>query len=60
MKDCNHCMACIGGICRAEECHGSISGVFDGGDMAEMVAEAYRHACEALGLEGRLDEFSNV
>lgn len=29
MKDCNHCMACVGGICRAEECHGSISGFFD-------------------------------
>lgn len=52
MKDCNHCMACVGGICRADECHGSISGFFDGdGDMAAMAAEAYQVACEALGTE---------
>ena len=53
MKDCNHCMAYIGGICRAEECHGSVSGFFDGdGDKAAMAAEAYQVACEALGLVG--------
>lgn len=52
MKGCNRCMACIGGIFRAEECHGSINGFFDGdGDIAAMAAEAYQVACEALGME---------
>lgn len=53
MDDCNRCMVCVGGICRAQECYGSISGFFDGdGDIAEMAAGAYREVCDALGLIG--------
>lgn len=57
MKDCNHCMACVGGICRAEKCCGSISGIVDGhGKLtAEMAEEAYRIACDALRPEGGND-----
>lgn len=52
MRNCGRCIANVGGICRADECHGSVSGFFDGdGDMAAMAAEAYQVACEALGME---------
>lgn len=53
MRNCGRCIANVGGVCRVDQCHGSVSGTlrkYDT-DTATVAREQYEQACEALGMK---------